>query len=65
MIRLWKDGMEQKGSELTCERPSNEMQGKAGAGRELWKISMPNRQERYWKKLDMLNKMQEVNSQKV
>jgi hypothetical protein len=41
------------------------MLGKSGAGREFRKISMWNLQERGWKKLNMLHKMQEVDSQKV
>ena len=64
MIRRWKDGMEQKGLKVNMGK-TKVMNCKAGAGRELRKISMWNLQERCWKKLNMLHKKQEVDSQKV
>ena len=64
MIRQWKDCMEQKRLKVNMGK-TKVMKCKSGAGREFRKISMWNLQERGWKKLNMLHKMLEVDSQKV
>ena len=66
MIRQWKDGMEQKGLKVNMGKTNvHVMNSKAGAGKELGQISMRNLPGRCWNKLNMLHKMQEVDSQKV
>jgi len=61
--------MEQRGLRVNMEKTKvmncKVRQGQAVRQRTREEISMWNLQERCWKKLDMLHKMKELDSQKV
>jgi hypothetical protein len=67
MIRQWKDGMEQKGLNVNMGK-TKVMNCKAKQGQAENSGKFPCgicKKQRCWKKLNMLHKMQEVDSQKV
>ena len=66
MIRQWKDDMEQKGLKVNMGKTKvMNCKVRQGQAENSGKIFMRNLQKRCWKKLYMLHKMQEVDSQKL